>query len=440
MLENVERKGTGTQKVAKHVRVGVIVFDDKNNASLGGWAAVAGGKPFRVSAPVGLDNTVMWISNLEYKAFVECGLSSARNHRLPYYFNRTVDQVAADHGTSVRLDPSIAPGVAQNVSSRYDRVLKLYEDAYPHKAESPTTGKTLTEDIRAACGILDSTNRAPDFLETAFAASYQTDSARATAWQADSFMVIMRYNRLRHYSKILAKPIPTEQNWRLLDPRSLPASNTQRLDLILNADFPVVAEVNINTENCPSDLAELIAVGNQAGMRTRATVLRTHASHPELLWLSHLCDVEVKGIAVAAEYTELRPNMRLPKLLSDEPAFEACYSAQLFAELHFLALAEHTKKSHATGNQIDRNISPRNVWLRAYDRAEMFICAKRASEFGLNVAGYSMGAIRVMTNREGLPKVMDFAGLHVMPCPNYHVLGGNVGYSINDNAWMDEHE
>lgn len=423
--------------VAKHVRVGVIVFDDKNNASLGAWASIAGGKATRISDVSALENDVMWISNLDYKAFVDCGLSAARNHRLPNYFYREVDKVAADHGTSLRLDPSMAPAVAQNVSSRYDRVLRLYEKAYPHKTEYPYTGRTLTEDIRSVCGMLDSSNRAPDFLESAFAAAYQTDSACATQYQADSFMVMMRYNRLRHYKDILNKPVPAEQNWRLLDSRMLPATNKERIKFIEQATFPIVAEVHVNCDNCSSDMARLIAFGYQAGLRNRATLMRTHVSHPEFLWLHRFCDIEVRSVAVAAEYTKLRPNSRLPAVVADEPAFESCYSAQLFAEIHFLAMAEHTRRQSAAGNQIDRNISARNVWLRAYDRAEMFITAKRAHEFGLNVAGYSMGALRVMTDRAGLPKVMDFAGTHVMPWPNYHVLGGNVGYAISEDAWMD---
>lgn len=440
MIEDVECKTDSPVKSARHINVGAIVFDDKNNASLGGWASIAGGTAFRVSSHLGLDNKVMWISNLGFKAFSECGLSAARNHRLPYYFYRTVDQVAADLGVNVKIDPTSAPSAAQAASRIYDRVLKLAENAYPHKAEYPFTGKTMAEDIRSACGMLDSSNRGPDFLETAFAASYQTDSSLRSQFQADTFIVILRRNRVSHFSKLLSYPVPTEQNWKIMNAKTLPVGNKARMDFVLETEHPVLAEISLNTDRCRDEMVELMAFGNQTAMRNKAGVLRTHASHPELLWLSNFCDLEIHSIAIAQEYVKLRPQMMMPSIITGDPLLSLSYSVGLFAELHYMAMTEPTRKQNSSGNALDKNISPRNVWLRAYDRAEMFIFAKRAMEAGLTVTGYSMGALRLTTDRRELPKVMEFALEHGFPFPIFHVLASSVGYVFNDDAWMDADE
>jgi hypothetical protein len=425
-------------KQVRHSTVGTVVFDDKKNPHLGGWASVAGAEPFRVSSHVGLDNKVMWISNLDYQAFREFGLSSARNHRLSYYFYRTIEQVSADLGVSIRLDPTSAPQAAQATSRIFDRVLTLAETGYTHKTEYPFTGKTLTEDIRSACGILDTSNRGPDFLESAFASAYQTDSFCATQnRQPDTSMIVLRRNRVHHFAKILDYMLPAEQNWKTLDLKTLPPGNAARLDFVLNTNHPVLAEITVDTSQCRDEMVTLMAYGSQSGMRSRASLLRTHATHPELLWLSKFCNVEISSISIAKEYVRPRPSATMPTLLTLDPLNSLSYSAGLFAEIHFMAMAEATKRQHTNGNQIDKNISARNLWLRAYDRAEMFIYARRAMEAGFVVSGYAMGALRLTTDHRELPKVMEFALDNGFVYPIFQVLASSIGYVFNDDTWMD---
>lgn len=442
--DDIEQRGQNDAlngKKVRHSTVGTVVFDDKKNPHLGGWASIAGAEPFRVSSHVGLDNKIMWISNLDYQAFREFGLNSARNHRLSYYFYRTIDQVSADLGVSIRLDPTSAPQAAQATSKIFDRVITLAETGYTHKTEYPFTGKTLTEDIRSACGLIDSSNRGPDFLESAFASAYQTDSFCATQnRQPDTSMIVLRRNRVDHFSKILKCVVPAEQNWKVLDLKTIKPGNAARIDYVLNTSHPVIAEITIDTSQCREDMVTLMAYGSQSGMRSRASLLRTHATHPELLWLSKFCNVEISSIAVAKEYVQPRPSSLMPPIVMSDPLNALSYSAGLFAEIHFMAMAEATRRQNTNGNQIDKNISARNLWLRAYDRAEMFIYARRAMEAGFVVSGYAMGALRLTTDHRELPRVMEFALENGFVYPVFQVLASSIGYVFNDDTWMDPDE
>ncbi len=378
--------------------VGVVIFANEKEPSEGGWACVDGGTPFTVTQAADLPSNVLWVTNTDWMEFNAQGYNRIHNLRRVNFFRTPLKQIAADIGLS--LDGANASTSIVPLSSVCARAARIADDAYRWRTD-PFSTDSLADEIKASMP--------PDvppirILIPQLLAAYQKDSSVRCPWVSDTVYVTLRCNRVQYAQKILSTPIPDDA-WEEIPGHLLPESDKDRLEFALNSERPVLAEVMVDVADTDPDEANLVAFGSNFGKRMP---IRKWVSHIELLWLARFAHVKIHSLWLSAAYRGLSEAYHLPSILTEDPYIALSYSAGLVAEnqLQCLSSDYYTRSSRIPGNNYE--VTARAVWLRAADRAQSFLLAKRVVEAGFYVSGYQMGSVMCRARRSDLTKLAEF--------------------------------
>lgn len=390
--------------------VGVVLWDDPR-VLVGGWGSVAGDKAARVRTPEELPTTALWVSNADWRAFSERGCGSMHHMRPSNFLGRGDPRhIVMDLGLAERIDATNGFQLVPIIAGVADRVLRVAARAYPWDQEQPFLSRTLAADIGRA---LKPSHKHPSHLQSALASAYQEDSGITLGWMDDTMHVTLKRSRVEYAKRLLSLELPSD-TWAYVAPEAMPPQPADRLALVIESERPVLAEVVLSFDNTPEDLARLVAFGI---LPFDQMPFRQWACQQEVLWLSRFVQVNVRSMHLATGYGPLAGSLRLPAILADDPLIELSYSAGLVAEAHMHALMEPGRER--TG---ERSISLRSLWLRAYDRAEMFSYALLAHRAGLQVRAYGRGELMVRISRNEFPRLVAFALQHGFYLPVWHNL------------------
>jgi hypothetical protein len=375
--------------------VGLCLYANAKEPAEGGWACVDGGIPFSIQKPADLPSNVLWITSADYSEFRIQGHRNVHNLRQPTYFRTDLKQMATDLG--LEIDGANAAQSIVPLSQVVARIARVAHGAYKWRT-APFSEDNLADSIKASMP--------PDIpparhMVSALNAAFQRNSkALYNRYLQDSFSMTLRTNRMQHAQRVLNTPIPDDA-WEELPGHVLPASNRERLQMVLDADRPVLAEVTVDVSDTDSNEANLTAFGSQMGARMP---LRRWMAHPELIWLSEFARINIHSIYISATYRPLSESMRLPAGLVDDPYMAMSYSAGIVAENHLQALSS----SYWNAMTKQYEVTARGVWLRAVDRAESFLLARRVLAAGFDVFGYTMGSVTAKVRRIDLMQFGEF--------------------------------
>jgi hypothetical protein len=406
---------------------GVFMADDAGNSQSPGWLSVNGLPATRIDSAIHCPHDVVVITNFEpitYKA-----VSPMKNLRPSFFFGRAPAAIASDLGLPNHIGARNTKRVAELASSVIKTALDMVWRFYSWKSARPLSKNTLIADLQEVLQVSGVNNSTPMTSPSAFVSAYQSDSmvlGLGSGAEGLEFITLRR-NQFEHAEYITSCPVPSGLSWEILEADDLGANDNERLDFVLNADFPMLAEVEI-LQYQDEAIGRLCAFGSSVGNSgSKMGTLRTHATDVEINWLSRFCTLRIKSAIRSTKYQPLPTPMRLPPHLLMEPFFKLSYSAGLVAFAHFQAISEKIFSRKANiGSNNSFSYSPRNVWLKAYDRAEMFIYALRAYRAGFQVMGYGSGGLRIAYEPHQVPDLMAFAIEQEFYAPNFHQLNAEL--------------
>ncbi len=405
----------------KRIRIlpthGVAVFDNETQPS-SGWACSCGGEPFYFSSVQELPSDVIWVASADFTAY-QRDLKQYHNLRRADYLHTSVLRLASDLGC--RVEGHHARMAAKMLSSVVHGAIEIAASAY--EIEVPIEDlreDVLHEDIRKK--ILKPPHPKAH-LASALSSAYQGSSSPhwPSVYDEGSISLTLRMNRFKYFSNLLRRPLPDE-GWTV----DLRGEDFVRagltMEALLDPSRPCLVEATIDFGNQEPDLATLAAFGVQAGKKL---MLRKWISQPELAWLSRIARVHIQTAFVCQSTRSLPPSALMPAKLTADPLYELSLSAGLIAQCHYQALASETWNA----KKREKSVTAWAVWLRAYDRAEMFKLSLKALRAGFQPIAYGGGAITVKFNKSRLPELLEFALENDIAHPMLHPLFVEHGYA-----------
>ncbi len=381
--------------------VGSVRFDHEDPAQ-GGWACVAGGKPFRISTVGGLDNATLWIMNLPFAVFQQNGLNRTAHFKRTTYLNAWQlggqRDIAQNWGLLPRnyTEAQITAGMAAIASNTLGFAFRRYGIDI---TRSVPVYDGLSDEIRAKLLPVKDKRLGPE-IDTALqdAHQYFTHCVMGPVRRDEYVDVRFVVPAVSYGAEVLGTPIPGDQVDFLGDADLPPQGD--RVAWVLASDRPVLARVVVS--NVSPEVAALIAHAN--GARTGST--RQWVSQPELMLLRRYADVEVDAVMLFRRYEELPENCQLPQFTALQAMTP---SAELLAANHWTGLCRENPWRLDQVPTDQRGLSPRAVWITAIDRFLMFTYAYRLHKAGLMVRLYGGGAVVVAVPKHAYREAFEIA-------------------------------
>lgn len=412
-----------TQTQVENLPLGVFLADNPRNTVTGGWLSINGGAASRIDDVARLPHGVIVITSQDPLVFSR--LSAIKNLRPPFFLGRNPSAIASDLGIPTKWGERDPKQVCESSSSIFKKTIDLISGIYPWRTPRPFTKNTVVEDIQNLLGITAMSNATPAIEPSAFVSAYQSDSlvyGLNRYEDSEHEFLTLRRNQLDHCRYLCSCPIPNGPKWEKLTAQQMGSDDYQRIDFALNADFPLLLEVEI-TEFQDDEMARLVSFGSSVNNTSiKAATVRTHVTDVELNWLSRFASVRILSGLKTAKYLPLPSILSFPKPLESDELLQLSYSAGLASFIHYQAIGEKIFTRVVRNNGEKYSYSPRNVWLKAYDRAEMFVYALRAHRKGFCVMGYGSGGLRLAYKKDEIPYIMEFAIEQGFFAPNFHKL------------------
>ncbi|WP_285311263.1 hypothetical protein [Stenotrophomonas maltophilia] len=402
-------------------RCGVVRFDTADPHQ-GGWISVDGEVARRITGVSALDNETLWWTNLGFPSLYETNL-----HRTSYIKRTTYLTSWNTAGEYVgQNEICLAWGllsrqfteqqVTEALSQIFSRVMEFCRLNYQIDiGEAVPQYIDLADEIRARLLPVDS-HITPE-VDAALVAAHQS---YAYCWtprhnEDDTVSVQFVAPPVEYARQILDSDIPCEQ-FEFLSTAQLPPPS-QRLRWVLAQQRPVLASVRVS--NVHPDYASVIAFGNGA----KGGSNRRWATHPELLLLSQHAQVDVESVFLFGGYERLPKRLLVPHFTSLQAMTP---TAEIVASNHWIGLCrENPYQLEKIREATKRALSPRAVWLNAFDRFLMFTYAKQLYRAGISVRRYGAGRVNVLVPKYNYREAYEIAtsvGLLAPPTVSTDVL------------------
>lgn len=394
--------------VRRMLRHGVAIFDNERDPGAG-WACACDGEPFYFSAIQELPSDVVWVVSAEWTEYTtRC--KQYHNLRRVDYLQTSILRVAADLG--LRVDGHHARTAVHALARVVQRALEIAVVSYGWSNPAAELREdSIVDDIRRA--IVHAPVPKPH-VQTALTAAFQSSSSPQwpVVYEENTIALTLRVNRLAYVQDLLSRPMPDE-GWTV-DVRGDDFVRTgTSWDSLLDPQRPCLVEATVDFGGMDPDVATLAAFGVQAGKKL---MVRRWIAQPELAWLTKVARVQVQTAMVSLGTRKLPPQAQLPAAMTADPLFGLSVSAGLVAQSHFQAMASEVWNQKKHG----KTVSAWAVWLRAYDRAEMFALAHRALQAGFVPIAYSGGTVTVKLQKSRLPDLVAFAIANGLAHPVLH--------------------
>lgn len=376
---------------------GVALFDDPG-ARGDGWACIAGESGFRISGTGDLNSSVVWLTNVDYRAFETSGLRGSRRYRRSNYLRTQLNRIASELGVipySAGVDEArgreAAEALAQFFASVMEIAWRIGVGGYPIYQ--------LRQGFRDLI-VAPAEPTAQREIVAALADSFQaytiSESANPLSKEQSEYLSVTLH-RTTHAKTILTQPVPSG-GWRRSELRDPGA--------IIDSAKPLL--VNVEFHGGESRISRLLNFGG-AG-KTGDGGSRRWIPLPEFGFMYTHANCTVLDVMEAREYVQ-NPMVALLDnfdFLQDiSPAF------QIVAESIWSSCMV------TSNGRADRG--GLGSWVAAYDRLECMIAAldlmDRSDE--IDIASFGYGRIAFKTRKHGpdtarwLSEVL--AGTHLIP-------------------------
>lgn len=364
------------------MRYGCVQFDEDRPGP--GWASIDGEQAFRIRGIGDLSSGVQWWTSLSYESYNRSGFSNHPTLRSSTYLRTDMNQLKDEFGCASRHMKVTDSTVF--LSEIFSRVMYL---ARTHFGIERSTNISLSRDLRTV--LLPKDQGISDEIDEAVKHAWQSYSkCERNPRRQKTKAVTFRRNRYLHAKDVLAIPIPGDR-WEFVPKKSMPKDI---IPWILKEDRPCLVRASL--EQVPPDLAGLVSFGSGSQHA------RSWISHPELVLLAKHCKISIDAMFLADEYVDMTPKLKLPKV---EGLSELSISLGICAENYWVGLG--SQQPPGFGDYI---LTPRAVWLRACDRAYMFMPSMQLHLAGIHVQSYGIGSVTVSVPFGGLPEVIEVAG------------------------------
>ncbi|MBP8275304.1 MAG: hypothetical protein KAX55_00225 [Propionivibrio sp.] len=365
---------------------GCVRFDS-DDPNYGGWAAVAGGKAFRISSVGNLDNATLWWTNLSFAAMHESNLHKTHYIKRTTYLNSWLQGGMHDIclGWGFLRRSHTEKEITENLSAIFDRVMRYAQRQYDLDfSKSVPIHDNLADELR--CTMLpDKDPHISKEVDFALGAAHQYYTYCVTPrLPQDGFStVLFSVPAVRYAHEMIDAIIPTDQV-EFIHAEQLPPKG-QRLDWIMAQPRPVLARVTVSNIN--PDFVNVIAFAN--GAKTGSN--RGWVSQPELLLLSQYAAVDIDSLFLFGEYDRLPESCNLPSFTHMQAMTP---TAEIISSNHWIGLSRENPFRLEPGKQ--RAISPRAAWITAIDRFMMFTYALQLHRAGIAVKRYGAGNVQAV--------------------------------------------
>lgn len=367
------------------MQYGCVQFDEDRPGP--GWASINGEPAFRIRSIGDLRTDVQWWTSLSYDVYSASGFFKHPTLRYSGYLRSEMEQIKEEFGFTARFMK-----VTESTEKLSEILCRVMYLANIHFGIKKSLCDTLPRDIRSV--LLGPDRKISEEINHAARSAYQTVTRCESnpMSRKGTKAVNFRKPRYRHALDVLSVPVPDEQ-WEFIPKKNLPPKH-QIVDWLLQEERPCLVKAAV--VEVPPDMAGLIAFGSGAQGE------RSWMTHPELVLLSRYCKMEVESVFMANAYTRLQPKFDLPKA---EGMAELSIAFGLLAENYWNGMA-NAQPPHM-GEII---YTPRASWLRACDRANMFIPAMQMHKSGVLVKSFGVGMVTVNVPFGNLPEVVEIAG------------------------------
>lgn len=403
-------------------RFGVVLFDSPDDPGGPAWVAIAGQRQAqRISGMHQLASDTIWLSNVPYGTFFKLGGSEIwRNPWLRHdkYLVVSPQDILKEWG----YDPQLAQAtfVAQFVADVFSRIMRIAYNLV--RSTDPKVrmgklfeGKTLRDDLRRlipdaeypqgeAAAMMKSGQAFTEFT------SVTGPVPRNSKW------VRLRKPRVSYCWEMLQVPFP-EGPWEHIPRRELNRmAPDERLKWIDGDRQPLMAEVTL--ASMQQEVAPIYGFGAATDKDKR--VQRSWVAHPELPMLRRFAEVDVKSVWRGGGLKPLVPELpeAVVKFLSEKYT-DLSWSAGIVAETLWRAAALPEDKSKAGTRSVGTerpDTSWRGAWIKAADKASLFLTALKLTEAGFAVRSYGLGWVLCAVAEEDLATlVKDAAANGLMP-------------------------
>lgn len=383
-------------------RFGVVRFD-ADDPNMGGWASAGGKAAYRISSVGNLDNDTLWWTNLSFSAMFNSNL-----HKTPFikrtgYLNNWLQDGQTDFclgwGFIRRLYTE--KEITEALSAIFDHVMRFAEKSYDLDFRRSVPGHdNLADELRCAMLPDKDPHLSPE-VDSALYAAHQYYSFCLTPYTNKDETSLVKFSApaVPYAQEMMGTIIPSDQVDYISGEKLPPVE--QRIDWVVNSPHPMLARVTVSNVN--PDYVNVIAFANGA----KAGSNRSWVSQPELLLLSKYADVDVTGVFVFSEYTQMPEACRLPQFSTMQSMTPA---AEIVATNHWLGLAkENPYRLETVAKGSCRMVSPRATWITAIDRFHMFTYALQLHRAGIVVRKYGAGSVFVVVPKHNYRDAYDLA-------------------------------
>lgn len=373
-------------------KFGCVLFDDEKDPRAA-WAAVNGYEAKRIEGLNELATDTIWWSNMSYESFFRA-TQAWRSPYLRHDAYLVVKPKDVLHEWGYPPDQTGADFTASFASSVFGRIMRmayrLAKDCDPKvRMDTLFTGNTLREDLRKLLPPAEyPKGEAASIMRTGQAFTEFTRTTVRGIRGARAF--VLRRPRVSYAFEMLTTPLP-QGPFQFMSRSDLRSLSSDRVAWVRDVERPCMVEVAV--QQMEADVAPVYGFGNSTDKDKR--IPRSWVAHPEFLVMSSFSDLEVKSAWVGKEYGLLTHGLPEPvrKFLADKFT-EMSWSAGVLAETLWRAAAlgeEKGRSNPAVAPDERAHTSWRGAWLKAQDKASMFLAAMKLTEMGYSTVSYGLG-------------------------------------------------
>lgn len=403
-------------------RFGMVLFDSPDDPGGPAWIGIAGQKQAkRISGVHELSSDTIWLTNVPYGQFFKLGGSDIwRNPWLRHdkYLVVSPQDILKEWG----YDPQLATAtfVVTFVADVFSRIMRiaynLVRSTDPKlRMDRLFEGKTLRDDLRRL--IPDAEYPQGEAAAMMKSGQAYTEFTSVTGQvPKNSRWVRLRMPRVSYCWQMLQTPFP-EGPWEHVGRKDLKNMlPDERMRWVGESRQPIMAEVTLGSMK--QEVAPIYGFGAATDKDKR--VQRSWVAHPELPMLRRFAEVDVKSFWKGRELKPLVPMLpeAVIRFLSDKYT-DLSWSAGIVAETLWRAAALPEDKSKAGTRNVGSerpDTSWRGAWIKAADKAGLFMKALQLGEAGFAVRSYGIGWVLCAVAEEDIGMlVKDAASYGMMP-------------------------
>jgi hypothetical protein len=288
--------------------------------------------------------------------------------------------------------------LAETLSGCFSRVMRLVDTAL---GGASFRAPSLVNELER---LFPEPVMPPPEIAPATRQALQEWTKTVTRTSRDNVYVVLRRSRLEHAFEILSTPVPQGQ-WRWVEDKDLPPPH-ERAKWVVESHNPILARLTV--DRMPPDVADIFAFGSGARDDIGQPLRRSWAAQPELVVLSKYTQLDIDGAWIGSGYQNGQADFPLAlKPMLQQPTGFVSWSMGIFAENWWLAACRRTSSlGRKRGAKKPDGVAFRAVWLRAADRARMFVLAKALHDRDWIVTSYGAGSLGVSVPADRLPYLL----------------------------------